>query len=177
MSEKSVTVPGFFWADRREWDEVHFCLESLFEKYGEKLKQVKDYSSLSCEGLSELFPLFDQFAEQTCPSCKAICCEKARVAFDFRDLVFLHAADLEIPPHQLRRNDDEHCRYLGKFGCELERIRRPFICTWYYCAPMIELYQALPNRRQRHYSRVMMDVQNNRKLMEEAFISVVTRGM
>ena len=169
-------IPPVFWAGEDEWREVHQSLGLLFRRYGPAMNPVREAARAVEDGLLSLFPLFDEFCVVVCPVCKVVCCLEARVAFDFRDLLLLHALGLEIPPHQLRRHDNEHCRYLGPEGCNLDRIRRPFVCTWYYCAPMLELFRLLPPREQRRRSAQMAEIQQWRKAMEEGFIRVVTEG-
>ena len=166
----SPNVPGFFWADQDDWHEAHQCLDMLFEKHGSGLDVVRDEAGRAGDKLQQLFPLFDDFCARVCPRCRAVCCLEARVAYDFKDILFLHALGLPPPPHQLRRHDGEHCRYFEPEGCRLERILRPFICTWYYCAPMIDLFRGLPARQQRRMSGLMMEVQEHRRRMEDEFI-------
>lgn len=176
-SEKPLGFPDFFWAAEAEWREAHWTLDQLFQKYAPALGRVRESARQARENLEQHFPLFDRFAAQLCPDCVAACCLHARVAYDFTDLVFMHALSLTPPPHQLRRHDREHCRYLGDKGCALPRILRPFICTWYYCAPMLELFRQEPPRDQRRYSAMMSEAQRCRRMMEEEFIRVVTKGL
>nr|WP_319775871.1 hypothetical protein [uncultured Sphaerochaeta sp.] len=167
---------GLPWADEEDWREAHRTLEQLFRIHDASLDRVREKAGLLRENLTSLFPMFDRFAEQVCPACQAPCCRAARVAYDFKDLLFLHAAGFDPPPHQLRRNDEEHCRYLGDSGCLLPRVLRPFICTWYYCAPMLELFRAMPPKKQRWASERMQTVQLGRVAMETEFIRVTVGG-
>ena len=170
------TFPGFFWGEDSRWREAHQTLDLLFARYDGELARVRTLARRAEEGLNVLFPMFDRFGEQVCPECTTVCCYEARVAFDFRDLLFIHALGLDPPPHQLRRNDQEHCRYLSRAGCRLARISRPFVCTWYYCAPMLELFYRMPSRTQRRMSAVMSGVQLDRKKMEKEFIDLLISG-
>jgi len=166
-------IPTFFWADDNEWREAHQTLALLFRKHGRSLDHVRETALKIRVCLEELFPLFDELTARTCPDCRAVCCQLARVEYDFKDLLFMHALKLTPPPHQLRRHDREHCRYLTSEGCCLARIIRPFVCTWYFCAPMLNLYRELPPRDQRHYSGLMAEIQQGRRDMEDGFIRMV----
>ena len=139
QNKKTSVVTSLFWAEETSWNEVHACLERLCRTYHVELGMMRGAAFGMAMRLNLIFPVFDLFCEQVCVECRGPCCLNALVAFDFADLLLMHALSLEIPPHQIRRHDNEHCRYLEPTGCTLERIRRPFVCTWYYCAPMLEL--------------------------------------
>jgi hypothetical protein len=40
------------------------------------------------------FPLMDRLCSETCPDCTDICCRRAWVWADFKDLLFFHLADI-----------------------------------------------------------------------------------
>jgi hypothetical protein len=172
QSKKTSVVSSLFWADEASWDEVHTCLKRLGQTYGAELGIMRGAAFGMAMRLNLIFPVFDLFCEQVCVDCSGPCCLNALVAFDFADLLLMHALSLEIPPHQIRRHDNEHCRYLGPAGCTLERIRRPFVCTWYYCAPMLELLRERPAREQRRLTGLMSEAQAFRRTMENEFIRV-----
>ncbi|MEW6264046.1 MAG: hypothetical protein AB1641_13300 [Thermodesulfobacteriota bacterium] len=169
-------VFDLFWADQEEWNEANRTLARLFDIHGSGLEKVRRLARRAEDSLLPVFDLMDEFSAQVCPACAAVCCQAASCAFEFTDLLFLHALSLAWPPHQLRRSDQEPCRYLGPVGCLLERPRRPFICTWYYCAPMLELYRQQPPRLQRTMSARLKEAQRLRMEMEKEFISLVVAG-
>lgn len=160
------------WADLRDWREAHGTLQVLFRIHDRRLNPLREAARQARGALEEIGPVLDRFARLTCPECRAVCCRMAQVAFDFKDLVWMHALDLDPPPHQLRRHDAEVCRYLGDHGCRLPRVVRPFICNWYLCAAMLDLYYALPPREQRRFSAGMSFVQQTRRFMEAELILV-----
>ncbi|MFH1138730.1 MAG: hypothetical protein V1816_21850 [Pseudomonadota bacterium] len=169
-------APGFSWAEHDDWLEVNETFGYLFRRHGERLGGVRAHARAALENLESWFELFNRYCRETCPSCRAACCREARVAYDFRDLLLIHALGLEPPPHQLRRHEEEHCRYLGPGGCGLPRVIRPFVCTWYLCQPLLDLYRRESPRFQREQSARMTTAQQNRNLMEEEFIRVVVQG-
>ena len=85
--------------------------------------------------------LLDVLCARTCPGCEDICCRRATVWFDEKDLSFLFLTEGEFPGKQVQRNEDGSCCFLGAAGCELPRYRRPFICTWYLCPAQKQLLQ------------------------------------
>ncbi len=170
-------VPGISWVIEKAWCEAHQTLGLLFKRYALALDPVKEAARRAEHNMNLLSPVFDDFSARVCPDCTAPCCRKARVGYDFKDLLLMHALDLTPPPHQLQRDDSEPCRYLGPTGCLLPRIIRPFICTWYYCAPMLELLREMPPKRQRHLSALMTGIQTERNYIEEVVIRVVTEDL
>jgi hypothetical protein len=158
------------WADPPQWREANDTLAGLFARRGPDLDPVRRAAGRARSILEVLSDRFDRWTAVVCPSCRTICCQHARVAYGFRDLVFLHALNLCPPPLQLRDHDDAVCRYLGPQGCDIERIRRPFVCTWYYCGPMLDLYYDLRPREQRRLSGLMTDAQKYLGEMEDLFI-------
>ena len=161
------------WSIQTQWEEANATLDYLFELHGPLLDEVRKNAGLARSNLEAIFPVMERYAQLVCPSCRAVCCLVARVAYDFRDLLFIHALNLTPPPHQLRRNDDEHCRYLTEVGCSLPRLVRPFVCNWYYCAPMLELFYQSPTRAQRRLSSLMSGAQLYRSQMEDQFCQLV----
>ncbi|MFH1091240.1 MAG: hypothetical protein V1742_06690 [Pseudomonadota bacterium] len=106
-----------FWTSPLEWQAAHLTLDFLFAAYRPQLGRVRESAwRIEC-GLNHLFPYFDRFCARICPDCTSPCCRESRVGYDFRDLLFMHALDLEPPLHQLRGREDEPCRYLGPQGC------------------------------------------------------------
>ena len=172
QNKKTSVVTSLFWAEETSWNEVHACLERLCRTYHVELGMMRGAAFGMAMRLNLIFPVFDLFCEQVCVECRGPCCLNALVAFDFADLLLMHALSLEIPPHQIRRHDNEHCRYLEPTGCTLERIRRPFVCTWYYCAPMLELLRERPAREQRRLTGLMSEAQALRRKMENEFIRI-----
>jgi hypothetical protein len=51
--------------------------------------------------LELIFPLMDHLCRKTCPDCTNICCRRAWVWADFRDLLFCHLAGIPRPDQQL----------------------------------------------------------------------------
>jgi hypothetical protein len=166
--------PGYFWADDEEWRQANHSLRLLFQRYDRDLASVRHSARLVAEMIDRLEPAQNDMCARVCPDCGGVCCRRARVGYDFRDLVLIHALGIETPPHQLQTHQDSPCRYLGPGGCALPRLHRPFICTWYYCDRMLALFYQLPRREQNRLTESMKTAQTTRVEMEAAFIRVVT---
>ena len=123
--------------------------------------------------LESLFPLMAELCRQTCPACTDICCQRAWVWIDFRDLLFLHLAGIPLPNGQLLSRQGDHCRYAGPHGCVLARIQRPFVCTWYLCPAQSRRLEAQPAHKQR-LATLLGQIKAHRIHMEDAFVQAVT---
>ena len=155
-----------------QWAEAHACLALLFQKHGRRLDGVRQWASHVRASVEPLFPVFEGFCREAIRYCPATCCAHAIVDFDFKDLLFWYALNLLPPPRPIRTLQSERCSYLGSTGCRLDRIMRPFICTWYYCPQFMDLFYRLPSREQRRLSGLMSAAQAGRKEMEAEFIRV-----
>ncbi len=84
-------------------------------------------------GIAEADADLDRLCRLSCPSCVDICCVRATVWYDFRDLLFLFCLQQKLPSAQIATKKGKGCDHLRAAGCELPRVVRPFVCTWYIC--------------------------------------------
>lgn len=104
----------------------------------------------------------------TCSTCRDICCQRAKVWYDFKDLLFIHFSGRPYPPGQALSHIGDQCRYLGPSGCMLPRTRRPFICLWYLCPRQkSSLSQGVRNALDAHLEMIKKD----RRLLEDQFVA------
>lgn len=118
---------GYDWQSVRSW---------ILEKSHLNNEQVLHLESIAHE-IARLFlemaDEMEQISQLTCPQCSDICCLRATVWYDIKDLLYIYYYSKELPRSQIWRRPDGACCYLGEYGCSLERSLRPFICTWYIC--------------------------------------------
>ena len=97
------------------------------------------------EILEEMEPVLEQACAAVCPGCTDVCCARATIWYDFKDLLYLFFTGSDtgrlpgpgFPDGQIRKVKEpgggQTCVHLGPDGCSQPRIRRPFVCTWYLC--------------------------------------------
>jgi hypothetical protein len=111
----------------------------------------------------EVSPLIEAFTQEVCPSCRRVCCIDRHGTHEEADLLFLSAAG-EAP----LADDTLPCRHLGRMGCTVERWRRPYRCTWYFCPALLE---AMPQADPRGYRRLVARLHRlgelRQRMMEE----------
>ena len=121
------------WSTDRLWAEAQAALRSSLAQNKARLAPARRHAGAIAHYLDCLADLFDQLAPSTCEVCRDPCCGHAKVWLNFQDLLFIQLLGVTPPPHQLRRNLYEPCRFLGPQGCLLPYLSRPWICTWYFC--------------------------------------------
>ncbi len=83
-------------------------------------------------------PFIEKHTAVVCPECRQVCCRDKHGRPDENDLVFLRALGEEMPDGRTERGESEPCRFLTETGCSLQRWRRPFRCTFFFCAPLLK---------------------------------------
>ncbi|BBO76012.1 hypothetical protein DSCW_34290 [Desulfosarcina widdelii] len=154
------------------WQEANACLAKTIGNHGPALTHCRRQARQTRRLLESLFPLMEDLCRRTCPDCTDICCRRAWVWADFRDLLFFHLAGISVPERQLVSRQGDHCRYAGPAGCRLDRLQRPFVCTWYICPAQTRLLDNRPGEK-RHLVSALEQIKTLRKQMEESFIRVV----
>lgn len=102
------------------------------------------------EAYDALSPMIESYTASVCPGCKHVCCIDRHAEHDPTDLEFIRLVDSDAVPGEPALLDEQKpCRYLGALGCRLERWRRPYRCTWYFCEPLLERMREDDSRRYR----------------------------
>jgi hypothetical protein len=125
----------------------------------------------------ELSPLIEAFTAEVCPTCEKVCCIDRHGTHEEADLFFLAAACEDAPPEPPLEDDTLPCRHLGKTGCSIERWRRPYRCTWYFCPALLE---AMPPGDPRGYRELVAKLEKlgelRHRLIDEQTVLTVPRG-
>ncbi len=88
--------------------------------------------------LNTITPFIQKHTSIVCPSCEKVCCINKHGYYDKEDIIFISALGIEIPLYKPDRKDTAPCRFLTEEGCSLQRWKRPYRCTWYFCEPLLE---------------------------------------
>lgn len=162
------------WNDQDSWNQIRQYFDHTFST-------DLDFSS-SCflaakiaSKIAEIDESLNKLCGITCTSCLEVCCNKATVWYDFRDLLFLYLVKKEIPDKQITRKTNSTCIHLSQHGCQLKRLERPFICTWYICQKQSELLN-IPDwgKLDLDLFGLLREIQTDRKMLEECFLASVT---
>lgn len=171
LEDPFPTIP---WNTKALWQEANTSLNRVIAQNRYRLADALHLADRLGNHLRSLFPIMDDLCRQTCPDCQDSCCRHAWVWADFKDLLFLHLAGIPVPGQQLLGRRGEHCRYAGPMGCRLDRLQRPFVCTWYICPAQTRLLQNQPAQQAR-VAEVLNQIKIDRRLMEGQFIAAHVR--
>ncbi len=161
------------WSCQGSWQEMAGSLSFLMEQYKSGLHHARDCARDINEQIVGLSPIMDRLCRQTCPSCLDICCSRATVWYDFKDLLYLALLGRTFPPCQINKDKSGFCCCLGPEGCRLDRAHRPFICTWYLCPDQRVL---LDRTAIVQMDKTILEMKRLRQEMESIFIRVSAGG-
>ena len=160
------------WNTKPAWQEANRSIDRLVQRNADKLSLAVSLAALVRVMLESIFNLLDGLCSETCPRCPDPCCSHARVWYDYRDLLFFHLNALPIPVSQPIEALNATCRYLRFRGCTLERISRPWICTWYLCPVQTGNLNNRRTHQRKDLSSRLNEIKASRKEMEASFIRV-----
>lgn len=161
------------WHTRALWQEANTCLAHTMRQNHSVLAESHRQAHRIRHRLESIFPLMNRLCDRTCPDCRDICCQRAWVWADFKDLLFLHLAGIPVPDRQLLGRERDHCRYGSPDGCRLDRTQRPFVCTWYLCPAQTQCLRKEPVEMQ-ILQEALQGIKECRQKMEMSFIRAVT---
>ena len=165
------------WSSQGSWQEANHALEFAIKRHRNQMSELQALARRITQRIESLDALLEDLCRKACPACRDSCCQRARVWFDFKDLLVMHlGANINLPD-QLRGPNDSSCRYLSRTGCMLQRVQRPYICTWYLCAMLKEqLMQRAPSDRT-YLMNSLAAVKAARIELENQFIRIVARDL
>lgn len=169
---ESVIPP---WSDQESWCQMKLSLEISARFQGERLDVAREISHQIENKICSIDGALDILCQATCVDCHDICCGKATLWYDFRDLLFIYLNSDKFPQQQIWKKKDLSCSCLTLSGCSLKRCERPFICTWYICPKQTGVMQKkdFPEEAA-HVTSVLQEIKSNRKMLEKEFIDVVS---
>lgn len=85
----------------------------------------------------DINPFIELHTARVCPDCKRVCCIDRHGTYEQEDLLFIRALGEAPSPIVPKDIDTEPCRQLCMTGCSIERWRRPWRCTWYFCDALL----------------------------------------
>ena len=158
------------WGASNRWREINESLLHLVKRNPDGLAHAAATALRLQEALAALFSVMDSLCHITCRHCPDICCHNATPFLDFKDLLFIHLTGHHPPPFQPIDRNHRHCRFLGHRGCRLQRMIRPWMCTWYLCPTQKRRLATLPLVSQKSISEMTAAIKTLRRRMETEFI-------
>jgi hypothetical protein len=157
-----------------QWKQAHQSLSFHLCRHPNAWENALATANVLETRLGTIFPILDDLCINTCPWCPEPCCQKAKIWFDFKDLLFLHFAHKPIALSPPLAAFEDTCRYLSRKGCTLPRSSRPWICTWYLCPVQTAILRKRDSRQHDAFYRIVQEIKGLRQALEEEFIKVVS---
>jgi hypothetical protein len=162
------------WSDWDSWCQMKLSLEKSVKSQGMTIDAAREMSRQIAGKIYSIDHALDILCQSTCVNCHDICCGKATLWYDFRDLLFIYLNSDKFPQHQISKNKDLTCSCLTMFGCRLKRCERPFICTWYICPKQTEAMQEFGIEEEvSRITPILDEIKFHRKVLEKVFVEVV----
>ncbi len=127
-----MTVSTVPWQTEEEWSQVEVFFRGSMRAVVDS-RGLTTAAQIIASRIADVDAELDRLCRLHCPSCDDICCVRATVWYDFRDLLFLYCLQEKLPSAQILSKTGKGCNHLGAQGCALPRVERPFVCTWYLC--------------------------------------------
>ena len=157
------------WQGKPEWQEVVLFFDAIERVHGHALGPVRILGNKISSLYDSLSDPIEQLCETCCPGCKDVCCERATIWYDFKDILYLYFGPDKFPHSQIKKIPGQsrpHCANLTKTGCILPRKERPFVCTWYFCPDQTLLCQDTS------LSKKINEIKSLRNEMETTFCHI-----
>lgn len=166
------------WSTPEEWHQVVRSLDHLTRLHRQRLGSAEQTASDILEKISCLSGFIQPICARTCTECSDICCKHALIWYDFKDLLTIHLARRPFPAAQLKkenggRENGDNSRACSLFlteGCRVNRMDRPFICTWYFCPEQTRWLGKYAPDKKEQIDKTIKQIKEKRALLENQFI-------
>lgn len=150
-----------------QWRQILSGLAAQYNRLGSPAMSAA--TAAIAAGIDWLDRPMQAYCQSTCADCPDPCCSARKVFFRLSDLLYLVVLDEALPLGQTRQQAGESCRYLGPAGCLLPRRYRPYVCTWFLCAPQMERFNQEPPAFQRRFIQALTTIRAARLDLEAAY--------
>ena len=168
MKAQTHKIP---WGNPHEWQDVLAFFRTVDRVHAKDLAAIRDTGSAILDLYRDLSQPMEALCLAACPGCLDICCERATIWYDFKDLIYLYFTLGNLPASQIDKTRAGHgrsaCRHLTRTGCSLPRSQRPFVCTWYICSPQKQIIYSSAGQRRQTIFRKLEAIKGLRNRMEE----------
>lgn len=171
--EPRDTIP---WTKQIEWNQVYNAIKRIDSLYGDKLENICKMATGIRQKYQEMSRSIETICSLTCESCEDICCVRATIWFDLKDLLYLYFGMKMFPDAQIIKTNQESqkkaCCHFSEKGCTLNRVERPFVCTWYFCPVQTEYFKRHHPDIKQTIDQTLLEIKGFRNKIEAEFIRI-----
>ena len=176
MANTKTTIP---WESQEEWVQVEHSISktiSALSPQRAELTSIRTLARQIVQAYAELETVLEEVCLTSCPTCLDVCCSRATVWYDLKDLLLVYLNTGTLPDRQIYKLPDHSCCNLTPSGCRLQRSGRPFICTWYICPDQKDVIDRFPDSEAKcALFRTIDRLKTARKVLEEEYVNA-SRG-
>lgn len=114
------------------------------------------------DAFDAISPDIEHYTSHVCPSCERVCCIDRHGTHELEDLAFIEVIGESPSPLPPLDDDTQPCRHLSQMGCSIERWRRPYRCTWYFCSALLHAMPAMDKRKYREFMHKLRELTDAR---------------
>lgn len=171
MVHKKTAIP---WTSEEDWAHVVFSMSKAIAAMGSKADAIRTLSQQIVQGYADIEMVLDRVCLTSCSTCTDVCCARATVWYDLKDLLTIYLDTGAFPDKQINRRPDQSCSNLSPLGCRLIRSGRPFICTWYICPVQKSVFdKVIENDKELAVIGVINGIKTARNELEQLYIKAV----
>ena len=168
------------WKNPFVWQEVEKFITTIDQAHQADLEILRKQAGTICGLFEKLSVVMNDLCFLTCPNCQDICCMRATIWYDFKDLLYLYFALGKLPDRQITKVSLDGqttgcCCHFTPTGCNLSRFERPFVCTWYLC-PNQKKVLSSTHHRAGEINKMLDEIKVLRAQMESAFCQISAGG-
>lgn len=164
------------WQTAEDWNQVLLSFKAVENKGKDKLTALSGIAKKIQKNYEIISEPMESLCACTCVNCEDICCMRATVWFDFKDLLYIYFATGKLPESQIKKitlkNQIRTCGCLTQQGCILSRTERPFVCTWYLCPTQKEYLKQYYPERLLDFEQTLLNIKELRNKIEEEFVCI-----
>ena len=164
-----VSKQSIPWTEPGAWRGIQDRIRREIRHGDKTMEYVRRRAWDVAAMIASLVPLMDELCAATCPWCPEPCCLGAKIWFDAKDLLLFHLTGRTPPPAQPIVSWQDRCRYAGPSGCRLDRVLRPWICTWYLCPTQKARLRCREPESWAHIEKRLGGIAEARKRLETEF--------
>ncbi|MCP3872687.1 MAG: hypothetical protein GY699_05955 [Desulfobacteraceae bacterium] len=164
------------WQTLDEWNQIFFSIQAIDNLYGDKLNNIRELAINIRQKYKQISDAIEMVCSHTCVDCMDICCKRATIWFDLKDVLYIYFGTKTFPEFQIYKKEKEKseksCCHFSPKGCALERTKRPFVCTWYFCSDQKKYLASHHRKINSDFDLIFMEIKNFRNQIEEEFIQI-----
>ena len=113
-------------------------IQRLISTQGTAFANTRQSAAEARKLIETISPDIERHTAAVCITCTSVCCINRHARYDLSDSIFLSSFGLAVPEYDSGTEETAPCRFLGNCGCTLHRSLRPYRCTWFFCAPLLD---------------------------------------